>query len=52
MNLESLETSNAIKRTVKNIKEYKNRGIGLITFRFSNLDDIQVFSKEIISLSK
>lgn len=49
MNLENLETPNTIEKTVNNIKEYKNRGIGLITFRFSNLNDLQLFSKKIIS---
>ena len=50
MSLENLEIANTIKNTLNNIKEYMNRGIGLITFRFSNLNDIQVFSREVISL--
>ena len=48
MNLDNLETSNNIEKAVNNINEYKNRGIGIITFRFSNLNDLQIFSKKII----
>jgi F420-dependent oxidoreductase-like protein len=49
MNLDNLETSDTIEKALNNIREYKNRGIGLITFRFSNLNDLQLFSKKIIS---
>lgn len=38
----------AFNTLVEDIKEYKNRGIGLITFRFSNFEDLQLFSKEIM----
>ncbi|MFH0897456.1 MAG: TIGR03560 family F420-dependent LLM class oxidoreductase [Candidatus Bathyarchaeota archaeon] len=48
MSLDSLETSSNIEKTVNNIEEYKNRGIGLITFRFSSLNDLRLFSKEIM----
>ena len=48
MNLENLETPDIIEKTVNNIEEYKKRGIGLITFRFSSLSDLELFSKKII----
>jgi F420-dependent oxidoreductase-like protein len=48
MNLGSLAADNSIEDVVDRIKEYQNRGIGLITFRFSSLNDLQLFSKEIM----
>ena len=49
MNMESGETPTTTEKTVEAIEEYKKRGIGLITFRFSNLEYLQRFSKEIIT---
>jgi F420-dependent oxidoreductase-like protein len=48
MNLESLATSSAVENVVNKISEYMDRGIGLVTLRFTNLDDLQLFSKKII----
>lgn len=48
MNLSSMATASSIEDTAYKINEYKNRGIGLITFRFSSLNDLQLFSKEIM----
>jgi len=49
MNMECGDMPDATEKTVEAIEEYKKRGIGLITFRFSNLKDLQRFSKEIIT---
>jgi F420-dependent oxidoreductase-like protein len=49
MNMELGEMPNSMEKTVQTIEEFRNRGIGLITFRFSNLEDLQLFSKEIIT---
>jgi F420-dependent oxidoreductase-like protein len=49
MNMESGQTPNTTEKMVETIEEYKKRGISLITFRFSNLEDLQRFSKDIIT---
>jgi len=48
MNLGDLARGNSLEDTVNTITEYKKRGISLITLRFSSLDDLQIFSKEIM----
>ena len=49
MNMESDKTHDSTEKIVKAIEEYRKRGIGLITFRFSNLEDMQRYSKEVLT---
>ena len=49
INMESVQAPSATEKIVETIEDYKKRGIGLITFRFSNLEDLQHFAKEIIT---
>jgi hypothetical protein len=36
------------KKVADNLKDYENRGIGLLTFRLYDPEDVQTFSKEVI----
>ena len=44
----SIVAPDTIEKIVEEINEYKNRGIGLITFRFSSFEDLPLLKKEII----
>ena len=49
MNMESGQTPSTTEKIVETLEGYKKRGISLITFRFSNLQDLQHFSKDVIT---
>lgn len=48
MRLENLEDPSNIEKTVENIEQYRNKGIGLLTFVIPNPTYIEILSKKII----